>query len=69
MFIVVAQAVIPDLDRRIALARHDLPHVEAAGSAFIEFNLQIGAHVMDQARPVSQTWVMLLTYTTVRELS
>ncbi|EJD51988.1 DUF221-domain-containing protein [Auricularia subglabra TFB-10046 SS5] len=43
-----AKAVIPDLDRRISAARHDLPHVEPAGSAFIEFNLQIGAHVMDQ---------------------
>ncbi|KZV98973.1 hypothetical protein EXIGLDRAFT_831757 [Exidia glandulosa HHB12029] len=43
-----AKAVLPDLDRRIAAARHDLQHVPPAGSAFIEFNLQLGAHVMDQ---------------------
>jgi len=43
-----AKKEIPRLDREIMAARKNLPNLEAAGSAFVELNLQLGAHVLTQ---------------------
>ncbi|KAH7106891.1 DUF221 family protein [Auriculariales sp. MPI-PUGE-AT-0066] len=60
-----AKKTIPDLDHKIALARADLKNVKPAGSAFIELNLQLGAHVLTQCVSYHEPLVMTDKWTEV----
>ena len=60
-----AKEEIVRLDGIMEKARNDLSNVEAVGSAFIELNLQLGAHVLTQCVSYHEPLAMVDKWTEV----